>query len=98
MRLEVTGSSVGEPTLELITKVVNDESYRDEFFIIIKDDESFLQATGPNTQLHVEYKDSTTDKHFYCSSNITCEELVTLCMKYIQEAEDWTGSHIWSPL
>ena len=98
MRLEITGKNVGVPTLELITRVVNDESYRDEFFIIIKDDESFLQATGTNLQLHVEYRDSSEAKHLYCSSAISCEELITLCMRYIKEDKNWSDTHKWSPL
>ena len=98
MRLEITGKNIGEPTIELVTKVVNDENYRGEFFILIKDDESFLQATGPNDQLHVEYRDATTQEHFYCSSSITCDGLVSLCMRYINEEEHWNESYDWRPI
>ncbi len=98
MQLQITGSNKGKPTIEIITKVVNDESYRDEFFIIIKDDESFLQATGPNSGLHVEYKDAATNQIFFCSSGITCDELIALCMNYISEDNDWRKPHQWLPI
>ncbi|MGJ8655827.1 MAG: hypothetical protein ACSHX6_05190 [Akkermansiaceae bacterium] len=86
MKLSLSGKKVAA-TEELIQKVVHDQGYRDEFFILINDENEYvyLQATGPNEALHVEYRDGVSeDDHFVCTSQLSCDELEQLCLSYFK--------------
>lgn len=77
MKLSISGKEV-VATPQLISKVVHDQDYRDEFFILIREDaeNSYIQATGTNSDLHVEYRDGISDDdHYVCTDPLSCEQL-----------------------
>lgn len=85
MTLNITGQDV-EATSEQILKVVHNEDYRGVFFILSVDQKAqqFIQAMGPNDDFHVEYRDgASTDNHYVCKKKLTCAELESLCLKYL---------------
>jgi hypothetical protein len=85
MKLSIEGKEV-EATRDLIHKVVHDQDFRGDFFILIRDEaeNAFIQATGPNKALHVEHcKGGADDEILVCSEPVSCLDLEELCLAYL---------------
>ena len=85
MKLSISGNEV-EATRDLIHKVVHDQNFRGDFFILIRDEaeNAFIQATGPNESLHVEHcKGGADSEIFVCSEPLSCLDLEELCLAYL---------------
>ncbi len=97
MKLSISGKEV-EATPDLIHKVVHDQNFRGDFFILIRDEaeNAFIQATGPNENLHVERREGGANQEIYvCSEALSCDDLEEICLGYlagdihILERYDW---------
>ena len=98
MKLDITGKIIDKPSLEQIIEVIHDEKRRGEYFILSKSDSTFLQATGPNDQLIVEYREDNQSDMYSAASLLTCAQLQELCEKYITGESDWSAKYEWKAM
>jgi len=98
MKLDISGRTISNSTLEQIVKVIHDEKSRGDFFILIKDEHRFLQATGPNDQFIVEYREDAKSDMYSASNLLTCAELQELCQKYFVGDPNWSTDHEWNAM
>jgi hypothetical protein len=100
MKLSIEGKEV-EATRDLIHKVVHDQSFRGDFFILIQDEteNAFIQATGPNEALRVEHcKGGADSVILICSDPLSCHDLEELCLAYLGGETQTLEKYVWSRL
>lgn len=83
--------------LEQITQVVNALTGEvDDYLIIARDDQIYMQAVGGPNDFNLEYRDGSGDKHFQCV--VSKSELLEAFNSYAIEDEKWLTICEWEKI
>lgn len=83
--------------LEQIIEVVNSLTGKtDDFLILEKGGQSYMQAAGGPEDFDLEYRDGSGDKHFGCE--VSKQELIVAFTSYAVEDEKWRSICEWEKM
>lgn len=98
-RLTVTTGSGGSESpaeFEDVLQKLRDLHQLDDFLILAREEQIYMQTTGGPDAFHVEYRDGSEDQHFFCTMNRG--EVEAAFSLYAANDQTWRKLCAWEPL
>lgn len=115
MELETAeGLKIADVTDEELINVIQDDTRRGEFIILIRREQEFIQAGGfprfrrrffsrrqwldEGDSIVMEYQEGGTDNHFQCTQEISKAKVQTAFLKYLKGDPSWKNDFQWKKI